>query len=186
MSNPSGLCKCGCGARTKLARQSHTKLGWVRGEPIDYVRGHRGPQRYELRAQPWLNASQGRWYVDGRDGSRTAWARIVLQDSLGRPLNRREHAHHVNGDKQDDRIENLQVLESAEHTRLHNTGKRRPLLPKPPPPNPGGRCLCGCGQLTPRAQYTSRRDRTVHGEHLRFIHGHNGRLRLPPRRLQLR
>lgn len=38
--NPSGLCQCGCGERTPLARQSITKQGIVRGKPTRFIRGH--------------------------------------------------------------------------------------------------------------------------------------------------
>lgn len=36
--------------------------------------------------------------------------------------------HHINGDKSDNRIENLLLLSNAEHTKLHNT--RRKLSPE--------------------------------------------------------
>lgn len=39
--NPSGLCLCGCGQRTSLAQQTHRALGYVKGEPVRYVRWHR-------------------------------------------------------------------------------------------------------------------------------------------------
>ncbi len=39
--NASGLCKCGCGATTKIATMNNTKQGWVKGEPIDHIRGHK-------------------------------------------------------------------------------------------------------------------------------------------------
>jgi len=39
---PHGTCHCGCGERTTVAPQSSTKLGWVRGQPLRYVRGHAG------------------------------------------------------------------------------------------------------------------------------------------------
>jgi HNH endonuclease len=35
-----GLCACGCGERTRIARQNHTTLGWIKGEPIRFVNGH--------------------------------------------------------------------------------------------------------------------------------------------------
>lgn len=38
--NQSGLCKCGCGKRTPLAKQSHRLKGWMKGEPLAYVHGH--------------------------------------------------------------------------------------------------------------------------------------------------
>lgn len=35
-----GLCECGCGHPTSLARQSCTRNGWVKGQPLRFVRGH--------------------------------------------------------------------------------------------------------------------------------------------------
>lgn len=41
-ATPYGTCHCGCGQKTTIAPQSSTKMGWKRGEPIRYVRGHAG------------------------------------------------------------------------------------------------------------------------------------------------
>jgi hypothetical protein len=38
--NPSGLCQCGCGQRTSLARNSDSARGWVRGKPVRYLKSH--------------------------------------------------------------------------------------------------------------------------------------------------
>jgi len=50
---------------------------------------------------------------------------IIAENYLGRKLNPNEHVHHINGIKHDNRVENLQVLTIAEHTKLHMTiGKK--------------------------------------------------------------
>jgi hypothetical protein len=38
--NPTGLCKCGCGMKTKIAGWNETRRGYVKGQPKDYIYGH--------------------------------------------------------------------------------------------------------------------------------------------------
>lgn len=45
--------------------------------------------------------------------------RIVVERAIGRPLRTDEHVHHKNGDRFDNRIENLEILSPADHMRLH-------------------------------------------------------------------
>jgi len=40
--NPSGLCMCGCGQTTPLARCTSRERGWAKGEHIRYISGHNG------------------------------------------------------------------------------------------------------------------------------------------------
>lgn len=42
------------------------------------------------------------------------------------------------------------------------------------PPNPEGKCMCGCGRTTLLATYTSHQTGNVKGEHKRFALGHGG------------
>lgn len=46
--------------------------------------------------------------------------RYIMEQHLGRKLERKEFVHHINGDKRDNRIENLVVMTPQEHGTLHN------------------------------------------------------------------
>lgn len=45
--------------------------------------------------------------------------RLIVEKEIKRYLLPSEHIHHINGNKQDNRIENLKILTNSEHLKLH-------------------------------------------------------------------
>jgi len=50
--------------------------------------------------------------------------RLVMEEYLGRILDPYELVHHINRDRGDNRIENLELVLSAEHAKHHHIGKK--------------------------------------------------------------
>jgi len=87
------------------ASNSHWNGGVTR-DPEGYMR------QYQLE-HPHAN-SRGYVFVH----------RLVIEKSVGRYLTRKEEVHHLNGDKADNRLENLVALTHAEHMGLHYLMRR--------------------------------------------------------------
>ena len=55
------------------------------------------------------------------NGKQARQHRLIAEQMLGRPLNNGEVIHHKNGNRSDNRVENIEVLSQSEHMKKHIT-----------------------------------------------------------------
>lgn len=89
-------------------------------ETIPGKRGTKGwymSQGYVNRKVNWHPKSDKRGYVKEH--------RLVMEKELGRILNDDEYIHHIDGNRQNNDIQNLRLISAKEHAQEH-LGKRNP------------------------------------------------------------
>lgn len=87
------FCECGCGQETRLAPQTDTAKGWVKGQPKRFLLGHQG------RIQWGKKTVKGYRYAVGR--KRQTLHRRRAEIALGKPLPKGAEVHHADGTKGD-------------------------------------------------------------------------------------
>lgn len=120
--NPMRECLCGCGtifpSRSKRCVQQF------------YIHGHNNPGgRFKKGLIPhnWKGKTIDRGYVKiagHYEHPRNHQGRVfehilIMEECLGRYLKQNEVVHHINGNKQDNRLENLEVMTRSQHKSMH-------------------------------------------------------------------
>lgn len=103
---------CGIPCRNTLIAQTRTSWAQITGaNNPNWNGGQMHSNGYVYLKRPDHPRANKQGYVKR--------ANLVIEAHLGRVLGPHELVHHRNGNKQDDRIENLEVMSRSEHQRLH-------------------------------------------------------------------
>lgn len=74
------LCECGCGQPAPIARQTNATFGYIKGQPMRFLRGH-GTKGRKL---PKQSVEERFWkYIDKLDGNNSCWLWVGSKNRHG-------------------------------------------------------------------------------------------------------
>ena len=102
----------------------------IKCAPSTFKAGRQVPQSHKDKLKKLTGTKASAW-KGGRVYTRNGYVlvnirgkyilehRHVMEEKIGRKLLRSENVHHKNGNKLDNRINNLEIIDHREHSRIH-------------------------------------------------------------------
>jgi len=138
-----GYCKCGCGIKTNIITKTSSKENRVKGEPSQFLSGHNGRLKKNIDMLKRLSGSgekcpswKGGKRLDGygyemffnpSNGKVGDYDRVhvaICEKVLQKPLPKFAVIHHADGNKANNKKNNLVICEnSAYHQLLHKRNR---------------------------------------------------------------
>lgn len=125
--NLEGLCQCGCGQKTTIAKVNNKKWGYVKSKPVRFINHHhnKGPNNSQWKGGCMVD---GQGYIKilapghprANQKGYVPEAVLVAERATGKCLPFGAIVHHANEIKSDNRPKNLVVCENETyHHFLH-------------------------------------------------------------------
>lgn len=123
-----GLCECGCGKPTNIAKKTQANQGVIKGQPYRFLLGHNKALEKRDKNPQWkggkhldcfgyvlvLEPEHGRAGKSGHVMEHVA----ICEEVLGKSLPPKAEVHHVNRKRNDNRKINLVICEDRSYHRL--------------------------------------------------------------------
>jgi HNH endonuclease len=98
----------------------------IRGRPVPWITIKTGRESSAWKGGRIIDHQGYVWlYAKHHPRAHNGYVRehiLLMEKHLGRAIEQRELIHHINGNKKDNRIENLELMTAREHMSHHKKG----------------------------------------------------------------